>query len=60
MQETPAPMAAMPQQHVVKARLPKLEVKKFNGRIQEWREFWDAFESSIDKNDGLSPVDKFS
>ena len=44
----------------MKARLPKLEVKKFNSRIQEWQEFWDAFESSIDKNDGLSTVDKFS
>ena len=53
-------MAAMPQQHAVKARLPKLEVKKFNGRIQEWQEFWDAFESSIDKNDSLSAVDKLS
>ena len=60
VQETPPPVAVMPQQHTVKARLPKLEVKKFNGRIQEWQEFWDAFESPILKNDGLSAVDKFS
>ena len=59
-QETPPPVAVMTQQHTVKARLPKLEVKKFNGRIQEWQEFWDAFESSVHKNDGLSAEDKFS
>lgn len=28
VQETPPPMATMPQQHAVKARLPKLEVRK--------------------------------
>lgn len=60
VQETPPSTAPTPQQHTVKTRLPKLEVTKFKGRIQEWQEFWDAFESSIDKNDGLSPVDKFS
>ena len=60
VQETPPPVAVMQQQHTVKARVPKLEVTKFNGRIQEWQEFWDAFESSIHKNDGLSAVGKFS
>ena len=42
------------------ARLPKLEVKKFSGRIQEWQEFWDSFESAIDKNESLAAVDKFA
>ena len=54
---------AMPspsQQHVPKAKLPKLKVEKFNGRIQEWQGFWDVFKSLINKNNGLSAVDKFS
>ena len=42
------------------ARLPKLEVKKFSGKIQEWQEFWDSFESAIDKNESLAAVDKFA
>ena len=42
------------------AKLPKLEVKKFSGRIQEWQEFWDSFESAIDKNESLAAVDKFA
>ena len=53
---TPSPS----QQHVPKAKLPKLEVKKFNGRLQDWQEFWDSFQSSIDKNESLSAVDKFA
>ncbi|XP_046864814.1 uncharacterized protein LOC124459413 [Xenia sp. Carnegie-2017] len=43
-----------------RVKLPKLEVKKFTGKIQDWREFWDSFESSIHNNDGLSEVDKFT
>ena len=35
-------------------------MKKFSGRIQEWQEFWDSFESAIDKNESLSVVDKFA
>ena len=46
--------------HNVKAKLPKLEVKRFNGRLQDWQEFWDSFQSSIDRNENLSAVDKFS
>ena len=46
--------------HNTKAKLPKLEIKRFNGRSQDWQEFWDSFQSSIDGNDNLSAVDKFS
>ena len=48
------------QQKTVRVKLPKLEVRKFNGKLGEWQEFWDSFESSIRLNDGLSKVDKFS
>ncbi|XP_032230717.1 uncharacterized protein LOC116614155 [Nematostella vectensis] len=44
----------------VRARLPKLEVPKFGGKIQEWPEFWDSFESAIDSNEALADVDKFA
>ena len=48
------------QQKTVRAKLPKLEVRKFSGKIGEWQEFWDSFESAIHLNDRLSNVDKFS
>ena len=43
-----------------KVKLPKLEVRKFSGKIQDWREFWGSFESAIHKNTSLSDVDKFT
>ena len=52
--------SGIPQQSKTKARLPKLEARKFNGKVQEWQEFWDAFESAIDQNESLTAVDKFS
>lgn len=48
------------QQKSVRARLPKLEVRKFDGKLHEWQEFWDSFESAIHRNDTLENVDKFS
>jgi len=41
-------------------KLPKLEVKRFDGKIEEWQEFWDCYESSIHSNTTLSSADKFS
>jgi hypothetical protein len=58
-QSTPSNMNAIPKQ-IVRAKLPKLEVKRFNGKIQEWQEFWDSFDSSVNQNDALSEVDKFA
>ena len=43
----------------VKAKLPQLELKKFSGKVSEWQEFWDAFESAIDNDEDLPAVDKF-
>ncbi|XP_028418713.1 uncharacterized protein LOC114544218 [Dendronephthya gigantea] len=45
---------------IVRAKLPKLKLKNFNGKVCEWPEFWDGFSSSIDNNDALSDVDKFA
>ncbi|CAB4034798.1 G2 M phase-specific E3 ubiquitin- ligase, partial [Paramuricea clavata] len=41
-------------------RLPKLELKHFNGNIMEWTPFWDSYSSSIHENPNLSGIDKFN
>ena len=41
-------------------RLPKLELKHFNGNIMEWTPFWDSYSSSIHENPNLSDIDKFN
>lgn len=43
----------------VRAKLPKLEVKKFGGKLQGWQEFWDSFDSTVNQNEDLVDVDKF-
>ena len=45
---------------IIRAKLPKLRLRNFGGKICEWPEFWDGFSSSIDNNDQLSDVDKFA
>ena len=42
-----------------KVKLPKLELKRFSGRIAEWQEFWDGFRSAIHEDESLAKVDKF-
>ncbi|XP_046865017.1 uncharacterized protein LOC124459588 [Xenia sp. Carnegie-2017] len=44
----------------VRVKLSKLELQKFDGKIEHWQEFWDSFCSSVDQNAELSDVDKFS
>ena len=44
----------------VKVKLPKLELKPFDGNILNWQPFWDRFQSSIDSNSNISSVDKFA
>ena len=41
-------------------RLPKLELRRFNGELTSWMAFWDSFETAIHSNDQLSSVDKFN
>ena len=41
-------------------RLPKITLPRFNGDITRFYSFWQSFESSIDKNESLSPVDNFN
>ena len=42
------------------ARLPKLELSKFNGQVLKWQAFWDSFQSTIHKNDSLNKIDKLN
>ena len=55
----PESNTSTPQPTNIKARLPKLEVRIFNGKVHEWQEFWDSFQSAIHDNAQLSDVDKF-
>ena len=49
----------VPQTARVRVKLPKLEVCKFGGNISEWQEFWDSFESAMDRNETSAEIDKF-
>lgn len=40
------------------AKLPKLSITKFNGRVEEWLPFWGKFTSKIDSTN-LAPLTKF-
>lgn len=40
-------------------RLPVLELPRFSGELKEWTRFYNLFESSINKNENLTPVAKF-
>eukprot|EP00794_Sanderia_malayensis_P001256 gene1256-biopygen483 len=48
-----------PNERKIKVNLPKLELKKFEGKIYEWQEFWDGYASAIHENEQLASVDKF-
>jgi len=37
--------------------LPKLELQKFSGKILQWQEFWDGFQSAVHNDESLSKVD---
>ena len=38
---------------------PQLEITPFSGDVLKWKEFWDAFEASIDKAK-YAPIDKLN
>ncbi|UYV79430.1 hypothetical protein LAZ67_17002579 [Cordylochernes scorpioides] len=41
-------------------KLPKLTMERFYGEISQWLTFWNAFDSSINKNEYLTKIDKFN
>ena len=42
-----------------KVKLPKIELQRFSGDAQKWKQFWDSFDSLVNSNEDLSDVDKF-
>jgi len=44
----------------IRAKLPKLEMKRFNGRPTEWKAFIDCFDSAVLSNTKLSNIDKMN
>ena len=46
--------------HSSAIKLPKLDMASFAGDKLRWIEFWDSFESSVNKNTKLSAIEKFS
>ena len=41
-------------------KLPRLELKRFNGDPMKWLEFWENFERNVHDNPGHSDVHKMS
>ena len=50
---------ANPQKAPVPARLPQVEIAKFNGDVLDWISFWDKFSAIIDCS-GMPNVTKFT
>ena len=46
--------------HNQKVLLPKIQLPNVDGNIVNWQTFWDQFESAVDTQTSLSPIDKFS
>ncbi|XP_077560569.1 uncharacterized protein LOC144175361 [Haemaphysalis longicornis] len=42
-----------------KAKLPKLELIRFDGKRKNWQPFWEQFEQSVHKNADLTASDRF-
>ncbi|KAH6931412.1 hypothetical protein HPB50_024380 [Hyalomma asiaticum] len=56
----PATTTAQVQIQSQRTRLPKLELKKFDGKRKNWQPFWEQFEAAIHKNHELSDIDRFN
>ncbi|XP_055910735.1 uncharacterized protein LOC129945101 [Eupeodes corollae] len=41
-------------------KLPKLQLRKFDGNFQDWLPFWEQFRTAVHENNSLSSSDKFS
>ncbi len=58
---TPVTDRATPTEaHLNRVKLPKLQLRSFNGDLTKWTAFWESFESAVHNNTGLSDVEKFN
>ncbi|XP_064475785.1 uncharacterized protein LOC135389682 [Ornithodoros turicata] len=39
--------------------LPKLQIPKFGGKLQDWARFWEHFQATVHDNHSLAAVEKF-
>ena len=46
-----------PRMHI---NLPKINIKSFGGDLLQWLTFWDSFSAAINKNHGLSDIEKMN
>ena len=46
-----------PRMHI---NLPKIDIKSFGGDPLQWLTFWDSFSAAMDKNHGLSDIEKIN
>lgn len=47
-------------EHTTAVKLPMLDLHSFSGDRLKWKEFWDAFESSVHNNTKLTPNEKLT
>ena len=45
---------------MLSTKLPKLELRKFNGDLHDWIPFWEQFKSAIHENQNLDAATKFN
>ena len=57
---TPSTMAATPTAKASTVRLPKLQLRHYNGDLTKWTSFWQSFQAAVDNNPDLSGVEKFN
>ena len=41
-------------------KLPKISIKKFSGNPIEWQQFNETFKATVDQNESLSNIEKFT
>ncbi|GBN21039.1 hypothetical protein AVEN_75944-1 [Araneus ventricosus] len=44
----------------INIKLPKINIPKFYGEINQWLSFWNSFKTAIHDNSSLSSIDKFT
>ncbi|GBM35387.1 hypothetical protein AVEN_181492-1 [Araneus ventricosus] len=44
----------------INIKLPKINIPKFYGEINQWLSFWNSFKTAIHDNSSLNSIDKFT
>jgi len=54
----PQPVQTTPVIPNYTVKLPTIKLEQFGGDLENWQTFWEQFQSSVDSNPNLSPIDK--